>query len=232
MKKKLDSENADWPDLCASTTLENSSNFQEEMGAMEMLILTYDHICLFSPKGHPELASCSIEYDWGVSKKKFQKDNNHVPKYCERDFCSSLKKVDLAIAFNTSRRACSYMVAYTNNYSESQLLIEKFVKIHKCYHNILDQETKYLNSLKVKIENNLNEMKEEWVSLKLEEESIKIKDEKKNNNKTKTKEELKKVCGFWGDNNDEKDTNIEKNNSIIELDSDEEEINKIEYISD
>ena len=64
-----------------------------------------------------------------------------------------------------------------------QLLIEKFVKIHKCHRNILDQETKYLNSLRVKIKNNYNEMKEGMVSLKLEEESMKIKQENELNKK-------------------------------------------------
>ena len=84
---------------------------------METLILDYGHLCLFSPKGHPELAGCGIEYNWGVSKKKFRKDNNHVAKYCERDVRLSLKKVDLAISYNTSRRAHSYMAAYINDCS-------------------------------------------------------------------------------------------------------------------
>ena len=70
---------------------------------METLILDYGHICLFSPKGHPELAGCGIEYDWGVSKKKFRKENNHVAKYCEQDVHSSLKKVDLLIGLQEKK---------------------------------------------------------------------------------------------------------------------------------
>ena len=73
MKKRLDSDDPDYPELCASTTLENCSDFREETGAMETLILDEGHLCLFSPKGHPEIAGAGIEYDWGVSKKSLGK---------------------------------------------------------------------------------------------------------------------------------------------------------------
>lgn len=69
-------------------------------------------ICLFSSKGHPEIASAGIEYDWGVSKKIFRKENDHIPKNCARDVKASLDKKTLPIAYNTSRRAKSYMSPY------------------------------------------------------------------------------------------------------------------------
>ena len=96
---------------------------------MENLVLSRGHICLFSPKGYPEIAGVGIEYDWGVSKKNFRKENKHVPKYCERDVRLSLDKIGINIAFNTSRRARTYMEAYANDSSDSQLLIENFVKL-------------------------------------------------------------------------------------------------------
>ena len=55
----------------------------------------------------------------------------------------SLDKIEIDIAFNTSRRARTYMKAYTNDSSDSQLLIEKFVKNYKAHRNILDQEKKF-----------------------------------------------------------------------------------------
>ena len=43
---------------------------------------------------------------------------------------------------------------------------------------------------------------------------------------------MKKICGFWGNDIDEKESNNEKENSIIEIDSDEDENNIIEEISE
>ena len=52
---------------------------------------------------------------------------------------------------------------------DSHLLIENFVKIHKCHRNILDQEGAYLdNQLKV-IEGHVETVKEERASLLAEE---------------------------------------------------------------
>ena len=61
------------------------------------------------------------------------------------------------------------MSAYVSKADMSHLLIEKFVKIHKCHRNILDQETKYLDTLKIKIEGYVKEMEEEKLSIKKEE---------------------------------------------------------------
>ena len=44
------------------------------------------------------------------------------------------------------------------------------MKIHKCHCNILDRETKYLNTLKVKIEGYAQEMKKEKLSIESEQE--------------------------------------------------------------
>ena len=44
-------------------------DFQEEIGAMENLVLSRGHIYLFAPKIHLEIAGAGIEYDLGVSKK-------------------------------------------------------------------------------------------------------------------------------------------------------------------
>ena len=49
------------------------------------------------------------------------------------------------------------MAAYVNKSGKSHLLIEKFVKIHKCHQNILDQETKFLDQLKEIIHSKMNE---------------------------------------------------------------------------
>ena len=72
---------------------------------MEKLFGSQGHIYLFSSKGHPEIAGTGIEYDWGVSKNIFCKENDHVPKNCARDVKYSLDKITLSTVYNTSRRA-------------------------------------------------------------------------------------------------------------------------------
>ena len=60
------------------------------------------------------------------------------------------------------------MRAYKNDAGGSHLLIEKFVKIHKCHRNILDQETAYLDKMLKEIEGHADDIKKEWVSLSAE----------------------------------------------------------------
>ena len=67
------------------------------------------------------------------------------------------------------------MSAYINKAGKSHLLIEKFVKIHKCHRNILDQETKYLDLLKEKIERYVKEMDDENKSIEIEVKIEKVK---------------------------------------------------------
>ena len=69
------------------------------------------------------------------------------------------------------------MSAYINKAGKSHLLIEKFVKIHKCHRNILDQETKYLDLLKEKIERYVKEMDDENKSIEIEIKVEKVKNE-------------------------------------------------------
>ena len=69
IKKELNVDDKNFPDLCASTTLGNCHDFREEIGAMEKIVLSRGHIYLFSPKYHPKIAGAGIEYDWGVFKK-------------------------------------------------------------------------------------------------------------------------------------------------------------------
>ena len=57
------------------------------------------------------------------------------------------------------------MHAYKNDSGGSQLLIENFVKIHKCHQNILDKDHAFLEQMVMKIEQLANHVKEEGLSL-------------------------------------------------------------------
>ena len=60
------------------------------------------------------------------------------------------------------------MRAYMDDSRGSLLLIEKFVKIHKCHRNILDQEDAWLEIHLVKIEQHTADVLEERASLAAE----------------------------------------------------------------
>ena len=61
----------------------------------------------------------------------------------------AINTITLTIARRTARRAQLYMRIYMTGMAHSHDLIKKFVNIHKCHRNILDQETKYLEKLVV-----------------------------------------------------------------------------------
>ena len=65
------------------------------------------------------------------------------------------------------------------------MLVEKFVKMHKCHRNILDQETKYLDTLKEKTEGYVKEMEVENISIESKVKVEKIKSEKPKKNSDK-----------------------------------------------
>ena len=86
--------------------LGNCEDFKNEIGAMEEIVAERNgHIVLNSPKGHPEIAAAGIEFDWGVSKKIFRKENNHVPINCEKDMKLLLDRITLDIAKHTASKA-------------------------------------------------------------------------------------------------------------------------------
>ena len=147
LKVKPDDERGQ--DLCMQTTLHKCPDFNLEIGALTKLIQDEGHICLFCAKGHPEIAGLGIEYDWGVSKKIFRSKNDQVALHMQAFLDEALDAITLTIARKTARRARLYMRAYKTGKAHSHDLIEKFVKIHKCHRNILDQETKYLQKLVV-----------------------------------------------------------------------------------
>ena len=165
MKAKLPSDDLEYPHMSAQDVLANFQDFRQEIGAMQDLIQSYGNIFLFSSKGHPEIAGAGIEFDWRVSKKCFRRHTNHIAKNCENDIIWSLNKIPLQVAKNTARKARSYMHAYKNDSGGSQMLIEKFVKIHKCHRNILDQDHAFLEQMVVKIEQHTNNFKEERLSI-------------------------------------------------------------------
>ena len=158
MKSKLADDHPNYPKLSAQHVLGNYEDFREEIGAMQELVQSHGNIVRFLPKGQPDIAGAGIEFNWGVSKKEFRYNNNHIAKNCENDVRSSLAKIKLQIAKNTARKERSYMRAYMDDSGGSHLIIENFVKIHKCHRNILYQEYAWLEIQLVKVEQNTDDV--------------------------------------------------------------------------
>ena len=106
-----------------------------------------------------------------------RKITNHVARDCEKYVRLSLYKVTLQVAKNTARKARSYMLAYMSDAGNSHLLIENFVKIHKCHRNILDQEGAYLDKQLKVIAGHVEIVKEERSSLLAEKAEGKMEEE-------------------------------------------------------
>merc|ERR1712232_874021 len=143
----LDEDHPDYPHLSMMYVLSNCEDFQKEASALESLIRSYGHICLFAPKRHPETAECGIEYDNGVAKKHFRKQNLQIGQNCDADVRKAYLSISLSTAKKTARRARMYVAAYMDNSGGSFHLIEKFVQVKKCHCNIVDQEVAYLKTL-------------------------------------------------------------------------------------
>ena len=92
VRKTTASDHPEYPEMSALDVLGNCEGFREEFGVMQDLVQSYGNIVLFSSKGHPEIAGAGIEYDWGVSKKDFRYNDNHIAKNCKNDVRSSLAK--------------------------------------------------------------------------------------------------------------------------------------------
>ena len=62
--------------LDAPLVLSKCEDFHNEKGALQDLVESRGHILILSPKCHPELAGCGIEYSWGKSKQHFRRQAN------------------------------------------------------------------------------------------------------------------------------------------------------------
>jgi len=152
----------------------------------------------YAAKCHPETAECGIEYDQGLAKRHFRRNNLQNAQRCEEDAKKAYRQISLLSAKRTARKARTYMRAYADGSGESHLLIEKFVEQVKCHRNVLDMCKKELNELEKKqkldafvlnVKKTEKEMKKEMELIKKEKEDMKRDIE----NKKRIREEQKKA---------------------------------------
>eukprot|EP00981_Chlorochromonas_danica_P006701 scaffold1462_cov168-Ochromonas_danica.AAC.11 len=79
-QKKLQDKALLGPYLDARAALDRCTDFSTEMTALEELVNSRGHLLLISPKCHPELAGCCIEYSWGTAKMFYRRDKSSTAR--------------------------------------------------------------------------------------------------------------------------------------------------------
>ena len=80
-------------------TLGGHTDFVNEIGILEEIMVLRGHILLMSPKCHPEIAGCAIEYLWGYSKQRFRRIYNDMrAKNLHQNVLKSFNPENLTLA--------------------------------------------------------------------------------------------------------------------------------------
>eukprot|EP01031_Cornospumella_fuschlensis_P036620 gene36620-44423_t len=80
IQKRLEGKALLDPNLDAPATLDRCTDFATEKAALEDRVNSRGHLSLISPKYHPALASCGIEYYWGKAKMTYRRDGSSTAK--------------------------------------------------------------------------------------------------------------------------------------------------------
>ena len=158
-------------------------DFANEVSQIEELFRSHGHIVGMTPKCHPELAGCGIEYCWGKSKLNFRRHiNDFEPKNLHANCMASFdeKYLDIGNVRKFARKTRNYIAVYndireiiekdagmsahdalelakTKNEGDiaSYRSVEHHLKKRKCHRNIIDIDSAIINSVdKIKSESN------------------------------------------------------------------------------
>jgi hypothetical protein len=136
-------------------------DFRHEVTAMAELMEALGHEMEQTPKKHPELAGCGVEYSWGKSKLFFRRNNDFNPnaKALEMRVLAALsvEVLTLARVRKFHRRANEYKRAYRDLESRLESAsasteggvahkdiedMKKHVRAHRC---TLDQDKSFID---------------------------------------------------------------------------------------
>ena len=103
------------PSLDAPLVLSQCFDFSNEIGALKDIVHARGHILLLSPKCHPELAGCGVEYSWGRSKTVFRREKNDlIAKHLHANILQSLspEALPISLIWRFERRTRDYRRMY------------------------------------------------------------------------------------------------------------------------
>ena len=123
-------------------------DFAEEVNAFQELMRSYGHRAEMSPKCHPEVAGCGVEYCWGKSKMHFRRHTDHVAKHLVANAKLSMCTTNVLFKARVrkfARKARSYRRAYSAGIA-GHAVVEKHCKQQKVHRSALDQDYAYLKN--------------------------------------------------------------------------------------
>ncbi len=137
-------------------TLANCDDFKAQKGALQLLFESRGHLLIMSPKYHPELAGCGIEYAWGKAKLEFRRHFNDTNAgNLKKNVLNALQQVDLDMSRRFARRARDYMRVYDeydrqpddkNREEGSYTLYERMKKEQKAHRCIMTIDMSFINA--------------------------------------------------------------------------------------
>lgn len=147
------------PTLDAPLVLSNCPDFSSEVSALCELVQSRGHILILSPKCHPELAGCGIEYSWGRIKMNYRRNvNDCVAKNLHDNIEKASEIVDLPSVWKFERRTRDYRRMYEDLAKKtadgsikqediSFQLLESMRKVYKTHRNIEEIDRDFIRSV-------------------------------------------------------------------------------------
>ena len=149
--------------LDATLVLLGCPDFQKENTLIADLLDQTNDIVLLSPKCHPEIAGCGVEYCIGNAKMNFRRDfNDGSTTKLHENSMSSINGVELAMVWKYARRSRDYLHVYrelqekgvdvdgvvdiTGQAKMSWKLLEDMRKKRKTHRNIMEIENRFLRA--------------------------------------------------------------------------------------
>lgn len=114
---------------------------------------------IVSPKCHPELAGCGIEYSWGRIKMHFRRDvNDCVAKNLHENIVKASRIVDLESVWKFERRTRDYRRMYEElrtktrdgNIKQEDVsfqLLESMRKVYKSHRNMEEIDRDFIRNV-------------------------------------------------------------------------------------
>ena len=141
------------PKFNAKTVLAACEHFANEKRAIQELVESRGHILRFSPKYHPEVAGCGIEYCWGKAKQAYRaKINTCQAKDLEENVREllSAEVLPLVRVRRFARRARDYIAGYKKisevGEDPERTGLDRIEFMRKLRTNILKMEAAFLQS--------------------------------------------------------------------------------------
>jgi hypothetical protein len=145
--------------LNAHKVLDECEDFASEVIALQELVHSRGHVLLISPKCHPEIAGCGIEYSWGKAKMTYRRDPSTTAK---KDFKAKVqssldrdKTLTIQRVWKYARRTRDYCRIYydlENFISQNTInrddvtynMLEKQRKVYKTHRNVGEIDRQFI----------------------------------------------------------------------------------------